>query len=556
MNIERIMDIKVEKEEGLTTESEDQNVFECDVVKEEYEIHESSLPEQQPQKLDESNGEFIHFVISEIKLIPSKVSFECAHCLKTFRRKCNLLTHLRAHFEKPLPCPICKKVVKNTLALQWHRNRTHGITKPCECRICGKDFIARSRLELRKHMKKIHSCAPQNCHICGKSFPTKYTFERHMGIHRINECQICFRKFSIKRLLEEHMSIHSGEKPFTCDICNKKFRLDKDIKQHKKIHLPPTGMLEKCIYCPKTFKTLEGLKSHVKAYHRGLPRAKKSVPMCTICKEVFQKYDELLAHVKIHKRVFRFECAMCGKKSAHKYLLRQHIEKIHLKATDENKKCHKCSICTKAFKRVAQLQIHMTSHSSDLPFCCLICSNRYKVKTTLKTHMEKHQLLHEEDKNCPYCSKTFERMSSMKNHLKFSHRGLTLNTINPPFRCSVCKQIHKTLEGLKKHALLHKNDFKCEICKKKFHDNRMLRKHFEVFHTKIEKPKIQKTPKVFKCPMCEKKLKSKYTLQRHLISCKRKTSQETLRANESSRASLKLEIEIDDIKEEIMDEDF
>lgn len=74
--------------------------------------------------------------------------------------------------------------------------------------------------------------------------------------------------------------------------------------------------------------------------------------------------------------------------------------------------------------------------------------------------------------------------STFKQHLE-AHSG----------RCSICdKKVFGDIQGYRKHMKIHREKFKCDICKKHFNSYDDIRDHMNNFHME---------EKMYKCDMCE-----------------------------------------------------
>ncbi|XP_059614718.1 zinc finger protein 699-like isoform X2 [Phlebotomus argentipes] len=481
-------------------------------IKEEFEIQEiyEENPMESPSgsevpSYSKNNEEFVSFEITQFTPQRSRRgqnrrnNLQCVYCSKIYYDKYQLATHIKTHIEKPVRCFICKRVYKHTASLRLHLQKQHYIFKtPKELKAEMKQMQREDKDEKVKTVVKIENHEKLEvmiCKVCEHTFTSKYRYERHLGTHKIFQCETCMRKFTKKQALLDHVSIHKNEKPFCCNRCDKTFRLETHMKIHmKKIHMPSTGEPEHCPYCARRYNQLSRLQTHLKNCHRGLPRIPRSVPKCTVCSEIFKNMRELIAHVAVHRdeRLEKiFECAICDLKFRVKHTLARHIEKIHLRLSNEWKKkqYYKCPDCEKSYTSKHYMEIHRRIHSSqsddqvDQYINCEICSKPFKTMFKLKIHMKNHEIIDKLGKMCPYCLKVFDKnKTSLINHLRAGHRGLPFNTKDPPFRCGVCKDVQKTLDDLKKHVIMHADDFKCEECGRNFHSTSTLRKHFNKFH--------------------------------------------------------------------------
>ena len=227
--------------------------------------------------------------------------------------------------EAPVCCPLCKIVINNDYALAIHQGSVHGVERPWECKLCGKNFAR--HLELDNH-RRVHSGEkPFQCDVCGARWTdafcchnydnrvldfttiysgrnisycafSKFSFLRfnqkqnlhthvrhiHLGERRYS-CSDCGAKFRRKRLLDCHVnSKHKGEKPYSCSLCPATFVYPEHVKKHEQTHrwVDTHSALEviktlqfhvcsaeklHCPDCSKTFKSKTSLENH-KSVHK------------------------------------------------------------------------------------------------------------------------------------------------------------------------------------------------------------------------------------------------------------------------------------------------
>ncbi|XP_059614513.1 zinc finger protein 425-like [Phlebotomus argentipes] len=342
------MDIKEEKEDPEYCYKSENQFIESIIVKEEYEIQEKT-PVYHQKKSDDDIKKKLHkcpICAKEFSCLRQHMNthsdernFECAYCSSRFKTKKYLRTHITIHIEKPRPCLICKKMVKDSKRCRIHMWQKHKDSR--------KEFF---------------------CGICAIMFTNQFHYDQHVAKHD-SQCKICNRTFTKKAQYLKHMAImHSSEKPFSCDICQKSFKVKQWLRTHQKIHLSPNDTPVKCPYCSKSFRTSIRLHSHKSYAHRGLPLTITDPPFsCSVCKEDFALLDDLKKHVPIHKprRIVKpATCAICKKTFCGTFNLKIHVGRFH-KESDLPKNFRKnrfeCSTCTKKFQCSASLEKHSIS---------------------------------------------------------------------------------------------------------------------------------------------------------------------------------------------------
>uniref|UniRef100_A0A3Q0S2P7 C2H2-type domain-containing protein n=1 Tax=Amphilophus citrinellus TaxID=61819 RepID=A0A3Q0S2P7_AMPCI len=89
-----------------------------------------------------------------------------------------------------------------------------------------------------------------------------------------------------------------------------------------------------------------------------------------------------------------------------------------------NQKVFICSVCSKSFSYLCQLEKHKATHQSSKPFRCLECGKSFTQKTRLRTHQRVHT--GEKPFSCKICGKMFSRKDNCLRHERF-HSGLKLS---------------------------------------------------------------------------------------------------------------------------------
>lgn len=129
----------------------------------------------------------------------------------------------------------------------------------------------------------------------------------------------------------------------------------------KRPRLVPTAVLiassnggkHKCRYCPKSFKTPEGLTEHTRAHHNRQHQCSNCLTQfhhapslarhirnrtcytftkyrCRVCTESFLEQADWAEHIKIHADDFPYQCTECLSQFKHKATLRRHVNTVHL----------------------------------------------------------------------------------------------------------------------------------------------------------------------------------------------------------------------------------
>ncbi|KAJ1142445.1 hypothetical protein NDU88_008770 [Pleurodeles waltl] len=250
---------------------------------------------------------------------------------------------------------------------------------------------------------------------------------------------------------------------------------------------------------------------------------------CPTCNKRFLSKYYLKVHNRKHTGEKPFECSKCGKSYFRKDNLLEHEAR---NCVNKSEKAFTCTICQDTFKRRAELQIHVVSHTGEMPYKCSSCSQQFMKKKDHQSHMIK---LHGAPKPhaCSTCSKCFLTRTELRLHEAFKHRGEKL------FVCEECAHRASSRNGLQMHVKSkHRNErpHVCEFCHRAFTQKANLNMHLrthtgekpfqchlcgKTFRTQASLDKHNRThtgERPFSCEFCEQRFTEKGPLQRHVAS--------------------------------------
>ncbi|XP_054744913.1 zinc finger protein weckle-like [Anastrepha obliqua] len=164
-----------------------------------------------------------------------------------------------------------------------------------------------------------------------------------------------------------------------------------------------------------------------------------------------------------------------------------------------------CSDCSLHFQRRGNFRVHMKKrHGMALePLTCSQCSKSFKNIFDLNLHIKTHRPLSEKRIfPCPQCDRKFSQKCYVANHIKFVHEDIR------PFICEECGEGTRTETTLREHMLIHTDlaPFECEICKKFFKKQSRLKSHMQI-HSSSKHI----------CRECGLQLNTRETLNRHML---------------------------------------
>ena len=178
-----------------------------------------------------------------------KGTLKCEICLKTFKHKHYLKTHLRNvhEGEKNYKCEKCDKSFSQQSSLNTHIAYVHEKREKAKCLECGKLF--RTQEFLQKHIKAGHKGIQEfKCNLCDTFFNSQNSLSRHILKNHPTEaanenllhntCDICNESFSNRPRLYDHIAyVHEGQKNHKCDLCDKSYGSYEGLRTHLKREL-------------------------------------------------------------------------------------------------------------------------------------------------------------------------------------------------------------------------------------------------------------------------------------------------------------------------------
>ncbi|XP_035712445.1 oocyte zinc finger protein XlCOF6 isoform X1 [Folsomia candida] len=258
----------------------------------------------------------------------------------------------------------------------------------------------------------------------------------------------------------------------TCSTCSKPFSNKNDLKRHMFTHDPDAKV--KCEICGKMLKNPATLSIHVRTLHTKLDR-----PTCDTCHKIVSTSASL----------------------------RIHIDTVHSKIKRPRFPCEFPN-CEKSYLRKGDLSVHKTTEHTENPtrFPCTLCGKEFKIRKNLEMHISSHTT--EKAYTCSTCGRSYAQQTAMKHH-EATHLEKSSQKI---FRCELCAQTFLARASLRQHIhAVHENrrNHPCSFCGKRFSTSTNIRYHVEAFHSANKE-------KVHSCDKCEYRSHSKENLAQHV----------------------------------------
>lgn len=254
------------------------------------------------------------------------------------------------------------------------------------------------------------------------------------------------------------------------------------LEEHMLYHHVPHGDCEFCSQLFNNFPTFSYTKE--RSYGPFYDAKSVFVNWCHYFKHVHQ--------IDNGTKFKKYECEVCNKefkKVSHK---KQHYLQHHYEAK------FSCEVCHKTFVRKDTMMSHMGSVHSEKKFSCAHCDSKFSRKSNLMRHCEKfHSKNKSPEQCCDYCGDTFATLRLMQTHKRQFHKR---------FECERCKKSYSTKIYLSIHS--SGASVQCALCDSLFCNNTQLKDHSKSVHGSDE----------YKCEICEKKFSRKFSLTVHMKS--------------------------------------
>ncbi|XP_055008073.1 zinc finger protein 420-like isoform X1 [Boleophthalmus pectinirostris] len=156
------------------------------------------------------------------------------------------------------------------------------------------------------------------------------------------------------------------------------------------------------------------------------------------------------------------KCPECNKSFKHHSVLIEH-QRVHSGLQPYN-----CSECGRAFRTATLLAGHRLRKCRNAAYVCIKCGNSFPTSLEkFRHHCPKHSRRYD----CGQCGKSFQKSSTLKDHL-LTHVQSRF------FKCSHCGAGFSGIGDLKYHQQVdHDKPYECKQCGKSFISSKSLSKH-------------------------------------------------------------------------------
>ena len=216
----------------------------------------------------------------------------------------------RFHFGSHV-CPLCLRKFKTKVSLATHIRSKHYQTSSLTRRIARMIPQLLKAVNVRELMHSANKISSSirlyKCLQCSKIFDSYLKVTLHKRSHLTKSsfiCPLCSEELQTKYLLRKHMKVHSRQRRLICTVCKKYFRTEAHLKVHSLVHSNVRPF--KCYLCLRTFKYIENLGKHMAVHTR------EHLFMCKVCKAYFKRKDRFNVHSLMHSSDLPMTCPLCS----------------------------------------------------------------------------------------------------------------------------------------------------------------------------------------------------------------------------------------------------
>ncbi|XP_048848418.1 zinc finger protein 687b-like [Brienomyrus brachyistius] len=334
-----------------------------------------------------------------------RIEVTCNHCAKrlAFFNKCSLLLHAREHKESGLVMQ-CSHLLMRPIPIEQMVGQQDttpiGVLSPVAPSTAGAagSIVPSTLKEGPATQPNPPRRAPEGPLAplplpCPKAEPLQY--------HGF-KCPECHSQFAGAAELAAHFQEVKAESSTTCTLCSPAMMLPNGCSAaaHQRIHKHRAPHV-----CPECGGSARQASFQTHLDEACMHFARRIGYRCSSCLIVFGGLNSIKTHIQVaHCEVF-----------------------------------HKCPNCPMAFKSSAGASSHISSQHPSLGslqakmiYKCVMCDTVFTQKPLLYVHFDTHlakQKVHVF--KCPDCTKLYAQKSSMMEHIKTTHRGLSVKQEAP-----------------------------------------------------------------------------------------------------------------------------
>ena len=262
----------------------------------------------------------------------------CSYCNYQAKTLLALFVHMKVHLGiLQESCNKCKANFSDKDALEKHRIETHGQKTP-ECPVCFVEFTNND--QLYDHMNRHRPHHPFICSYCSDSFFTLDAYKKHLKtthkIKSMNDLQIGCKSCHVHFYTQDHLILHRVNMNhndidlFTCKVCGYDFDTAASFREHIMEHTEEERDVANIAVCPTCFKVFFSayrLNFHIERSHL-LPKADKEIEEQEDNQSISKKNSKG-PYMRYLKQTEKNICNLCNRRFKTEEILQSHIHFCH-----------------------------------------------------------------------------------------------------------------------------------------------------------------------------------------------------------------------------------
>jgi len=468
----------------------------------------------------------------------------CTHCGHSFHSAAALRHHVMMQCSrKVVTCNICRESLGGWPSLSRHTTVTHPSADACP--LCGHAFLQVEQLLIHR---SVHTTKIYQCRTCSQRFRSRRRMKRHVWNHITNSedgtlsenyrkeisgnehsCESQVNQDSVNISVSESWlmdingdgclsgcSLNEIDKGINISCQQKKLTgaslaSKSSVKENKASRLAPAcSLAHRLLPMPSPCYSLAASVSTSNRYvdgHRLILCFDKQPPpnnvsvtnppegdaavkeisdervVCAECSRTFKRLSDLHVHMQCHTGVMRYKCSVCTRPFRKSGTLARHM-RIHT-----GERPYVCETCGKSYKLLFHLRLHTSVHSSDRPFSCEVCGKAFQSAASLK----KHRFVHTGVKpfSCPICMRLFNRRSNMHAHMRVHDGARQHEVFGQEQICILCRKKFGNVASLQAHLQTHARQLELDVGETITADDSADSSSKEMIYCKMEKQQTE-----------------------------------------------------------------